>query len=166
MTDLERPIAGYEAKTYYDSAGNTATPTWVELKNVQNCNEPSDMTEVEVNSRASKRKRFIAGLESAPLEFDYLYVQGGTDAKFNFLIAKYRNRQPIHMAVADGNIATDGTYYIRDWYQITKAEKKGELEGAVVYSFRAVPTIHLTAGAIDEYSAVLVGGTTTTTPAP
>lgn len=152
MTDRARPVAGHECEVYYDSADSTSTPTWNRIQQAQDVSEPSSMGEVEASAKASKRKRYIAGLEDAAIEFDYLLVQGGDDEDFNFLYDRYHAKTPVQLAVADGNIATAGTTYLRDWYICTKAETKQELEGARVFSFTFKPTPHYTSGVLDEYS--------------
>lgn len=125
--------AGRKSKLYRNS-GTHASPTWLEIARVQDVSYPFSKGEVEVISRESDFKKFLAGLKEIGITFTYLYKKGTSDANFAALKDSAINDTPIEFFGADGNAGTAGTQGWRAGMQVFEFERAEELENAITYS--------------------------------
>lgn len=150
------PVAGCDAKTYYDSADSIATPTWVEIANIKDAAEPDSADKLDVSSRASRNKKYWSGMVDQGITTQYQYQKGITDTVFAALKAKKESGDLIQLAVADGAIAGSGTTYFKDWYVITKFDRKEDLGGTIIFDLEFAPAPKFNAGVLVDRSYVTI----------
>lgn len=155
MAVVDEPSPGFECVLYYNS-GTYASPTWVPMPMVRNLSEPEGYTKIDISTRASPNKKYFAGQADCSVAFDYLYRKGTTDSVFTFLQTSKDARTAVQFAVADGPIATVGTEYSLDYYQVTKFDKKQDLDGVMMFDIELSPTVYFNAGALVDRSYVTV----------
>lgn len=155
MAVVDEPAPGYECILYYNS-GTNASPTWVPMPMVTDLSESESLTKIDVSARYSNRKKYFAGQADGSVSFGYMYRKGATDTVFTFLQTSKDARTAVQFAVADGPIATIGTEYSKDYYQITKFDKKQDLDGVMTFDVELSPTPYWDAGSLVDYSYVTV----------
>jgi len=139
------PVASFEAKLYYDSADSVGTPTWVEIKNIKDVAEPDSLEKLDVSSRASKNKKYWAGMVDQSISTQYQFQKGVSDT---VLKAKKESGDQIQLACCDGDIVTTGSTYFKDWFVITKFDRKEDLGGTIVYDLEFSPAPKFNSGAL------------------
>lgn len=142
------PVASFEAKIYYDSADSIASPTWVEVKNINDCAEPDSPEKLDVSSRASKNKKFWSGMVDQAISTQYQYQKGVTDTVYSALKAKKESGDQIQLACCDGDIVVTGNTYFKDWYVITKFDRKEDLGGTLVFDVEFSPAPKFNSGVL------------------
>lgn len=150
------PVASFEAKLYYDSADSVSTPTWVEIKNIKDVAEPDSLEKLDVSSRASKNKKYWAGMADQNISTQYQFQKGVTDTVFTALKAKKESGDQIQLACCDGDIVVTGSTYFKDWYVITKFDRKEDLGGTIVYDLEFSPAPKFNSGALVDRSYTTV----------
>lgn len=155
MAVIDEPSPGFECVLYYNS-GTNASPTWVAMPMVRNLSETESYTKIDISSRASANKKYFAGQADVSVSFDYLYRKGATDTVFTFLQTIKDARTATQFAISDGPIATVATEYSKDYYQVTKFDKKQDLDGVMMFDIELSPTLVYDSGTIVERSYVTV----------
>lgn len=155
MTAVNEPAPGFECVMSYNS-GTDASPAWVPMPMVRSLSETESYTKIDISTRASANKKYFAGQADVSVSFDYLYRKGETDTVFTFLQTSKDARAAVQFAIADGPIATSGTEYSKDFYQITKFDKKQDLDGVMIFDIELSPTLWYESGTLIERSYVKV----------
>lgn len=155
MAVVDEPSPGFECVLYYNSATN-ASPTWVPMPMVRSLSESEGYTKIDISTRASPNKKYFAGQADCSVSFDYLYRKGTTDAVFTFMQTSKDARTAVQFAIADGPIATVGTEYSKDYYQITKFDKKQDLDGVMMFDVELSPTLYVDSGTVIDKTYVTV----------
>lgn len=135
---------------YLDSASNYDTPTWVEQTDVGNLSEDPNPTMVEIPKRIG-RKVYRSGRLDESITFDLSYDPANTSHAT--LRDAIRAGTHVHLAIADGAIATDGTIYYHGWYVLAGPEDHS-LDAAATISVEAKPSA--TAAADEQPAKVTV----------
>lgn len=156
MPALIGPVAGCDAKMYYDSADSITTPTWVELKNIKDVAEPDSAEKLDVSTRASRNKKYWSGMVDQAITTQYQYQKGATDSVFTALKAKKESGEQIQLAVCDGAITVPTNVYFKDWYVITKFDRKEDLGGTLLYEVEFSPAPKFNAGVLVDRSYTTV----------
>jgi hypothetical protein len=150
------PVASFEAKLYYDSADSIASATWVEIKNIKDVAEPDAAEKLDVSTRASKNKKYWSGMVDQGVSTQYQYQKGVTDTVFTALKTKKESGDLIQLACADGDIVTPATIYFKDWFIITKFDRKEDLGGTIVYDLEFAPAPKFNSGVLVDRSYITV----------
>jgi hypothetical protein len=162
MSLTERPQPGFKCAAYFDSADAVAAggvgATWAKLAGVRDLNRPDSREKIDASARWSESKRSIVGMLDGSVTFEYVKLKNSSEAGFAKLKAKYDAGEPIHVAIADGDITVAGTVYRRDWYAITKFDEKQEMANCHLYDVELTPTPVFNSGALVEYSFATVSG--------
>lgn len=127
---------GLDMNLYYNN--NTfASPSWIELTDVRDLTGPDSFSEADVSRRLSGRKQTEPGLRDISIEWEMVYDV--TDTGFALIQTRYYARTLIEFALANDNIVTTGTEYLRVECKLFKFERNEGLEGANLYSVVAKP---------------------------
>jgi len=126
---------GQDHKLYYDSAGSWSLPTWVELTRVINVEPGDEREDIEIAYRGADIKRHVAGQRDMPLEFAIAFKKG--DTSIDALIAAYKAKTIVHLADADGAIATSGTLYTHFELELLSMAKPENLNEGDELTFTA-----------------------------
>lgn len=102
-------LLGNDFRVYYDSASSWGTPTWAEQKDVGDVGFDRAPTAVEIPKRGTNHKKFKRGRFEQSLTLRVNYDR--TNAFVVAIEAALEADTPIHVALADGAIATVGTKY-------------------------------------------------------
>lgn len=141
---------GIEMKLYRNT-GTTQSPTWVELTNVKDLTIDFSKGEADVTTRGSGGwKAYRGTLKEFSLEFQMVYDP--EDESFEAIEDAFMDNTALDLAIADGDIDTNGTRYIRTACEVF-AFKRGEAnEDAVMYdvslkrTFSSTPPTFVTVG--------------------
>jgi len=128
---------GLDMKLYRDNAGGYGTETWLEIENVRDLSAPDSLGEADVSRRDSGMKQTEGTLRDVSIEWEM--VHDPSDADFTAIQTAYYTKAAIVLALANDNIATNGTEYFAVQCKIMKFERQEPLEGAVTYSVTAKP---------------------------
>lgn len=140
----ETSFLGHEFKLYRDTADNWSTPTWSEMTRVIDVEPSLDRTKVEVLSRASNWKKARAGMIEEAMDVKIGYRKDGTT--LNADVAEFETSlldgTSMHLAGADGVIATTGTRYRHaEWIVLTKSKpEEQDSEAVITYTLAIADT--------------------------
>lgn len=110
---------GDEFKLYYDSASNYSTPTWVEQVDIGNLALDPAPEQVEIPKR-NGFKMYKKGRQDLSITFDISFDPANTS--HTAMRDAIRAGTKIHLAVANGAIATIGTIYYHGWFMLVGPE--------------------------------------------
>lgn len=129
---------GLDCKLYRNSA-TYAVPTWVEMKNVKDLTLNGETAEADVSARKSRFRLRARTLIDLGIDFDYLK---DTDDLTNYqaLRSAWLGSVDLEFAVADGDITTQGTEYLRFTGGVFKFTENQPLENGVGAAVTVKPT--------------------------
>jgi len=131
----ETSFLGHEFKAYRDTADSFGSPTWAEMTRVIDVEPTLERTKVEVLSRASNFKKVRAGMIEETVDIKIGYRKDG--ATLNTDVAEFDSSlldgSSVHLALADGAIATTGTIYRHaEWVVLSKSKPEEQDNEAVI----------------------------------
>lgn len=126
---------GDEFKLYIDTADDYDTPTWAEILDVGNFSRDRSKTEVEIPKRIN-HKVYLGGRSDPRVSFELSYDPANTN--HTKLSNAIDSGAKVHLAVANGPIATDGTIYTHGWY-LVKGPEDFSLDSPATISCEALP---------------------------
>lgn len=139
------PVLGADAKAYYNS-GTHASPTWVLIDDIIDCNPQLGANLVEIKSRASKWVGTLTGLLTAGCTFTLLHRKG-TDATRAAILAIITGREPKEFAFMDQLIATAGAIGLRSYLNLENCNRQESLEEGLAYDVSAKAAYKTESGA-------------------
>lgn len=107
---------GDDFRLNYDANSNYSTPSWGNQTSIGDLGFDFSMEQVEIPKRIGV-KVYKGGRQDWELSFTSNY-----DANNSFHTAirsAIENKTKIHLAISDGNIATNGTHYWHAWWLLT-----------------------------------------------
>ena len=140
----ETSFLGHEFKLYRDTADSFGSPTWSEVTRAIDVEPSLERTSVEVLSRASNWKKVRAGMVEESLDIKIGYRKDGTT--LNTDVAEFESSildgTTVHLATADGDIATTGTRYRHaEWVVLTKSKpEEQDSEAVITYTLAIADT--------------------------
>lgn len=140
----ETSFLGHEFKLYRDTASSWGSPTWSEMTRVIDVEPTLDRTKVEVLSRASNWKKARAGMIEEAMDVKIGYRKDGST--LNADVAAFETSlldgTSMHLAAADGAIATTGTRYRHaEWIVLTKSKpEEQDSEAVITYTLAIADT--------------------------
>ena len=157
---------GRDAKTYYDSASNWNSPTWVEIKRII---DETITPSAELASGGSREDEYVDNeIASRSFEWNCTYrYRSGADTVYTALLAAYVAGTPLYMSFMDKSITTDGA---KGWKvpilidQMPQQKNLGDLKEVTVHG---VGKLVINGGTIYKATALTIsGGSPTTTTSP
>lgn len=138
MTTTQSHVMGKDAKLVRNT-GTWASPTWNAIDNCRDLSLGDSMTEVDVSARDGGGFEMVdVGLQKLELSFQMVGDYG--DADFVALQTAYYARSVLLIATASGEIATQGTQYVKMPAKVVKFEKSEELDGVTMFDVTIKPT--------------------------
>lgn len=136
MTTPKTQGAGGDCFAYYNS-GTYASPTWVELKRLENFSYADSLPTSKTKRRGSKFSYAIPGRFELALSGNYQKTRA-TDSVYSALRTNYRAKTVTEIAVADRPIDESGAKWVRAGYLVTKMDENQDLENpnAVALEFQ------------------------------
>jgi hypothetical protein len=129
-------LLGEEFRIYLDTSANHgatvwATPTWVEQKNVGDIGLDRAPKSAEIKKRGSSHTKYKQGRFDQRLTLSVNYKED--DALVEAIEAAIAAKTDLHIAVADGVIATIGTNYWHADYTVVGCPLSGTFdEGSTI----------------------------------
>lgn len=144
----EQVRAGWQSRLYYKNS------TWKELKLAGDVEIDESPEMVEASARLDGVKRYVPGQSEGKIAVKMLAIDG--EANYEFLKAAALAKTAVEFAWTEGDdIATTGTVYGRDWFQLTW--KRGEpVNGVPTIDVELHPAIVFASGSIVARSYVTV----------
>ncbi len=116
---------GLDAKLYRNT-GTYGSPTWTEYKNVRDLGLNLTKAEADATTRGyGGWEALVSTLKKGALSFESVYDTA--DTGFVALMDSFLNNTSIEFAIADGNIITTGTKYIRATMEVFEFNKTENL---------------------------------------
>lgn len=139
MADIKR---GFEWRLYRNT-GTYAIPVWNEVDEAGDIDLPLKKDEIEMNLRRNRGvKTVLSGMSDWPIEFDLAHEPAQED--FIAIRDAYLNGTTIDFAVADGNIATPGTFYVRAVCEVIEFPFSPKMKDGDVIKVKAKPSANST----------------------
>lgn len=131
--------AGFEYKLYYKDT------TWKKFYTAQDIvvNDSPEM--IEMRLRGDTVIRSIPGQIEGTITFDLLYLEGALDV--DFLLAANVAKTPVEVAWTFDDIATTGTVYRRDWFNVQATKNAPIGNSPATVSVTLTPALKFTANA-------------------
>jgi len=151
-------MRGRDGKTYYDSASNWTTPTWVELAKIidETITPAADLAtggareeEYEDNEVASRKFEWNC-------TYRYKKTSVAADAVYAALLAHYEAGTPVFMAFMDGAITTSGTKGWRSPILIDQMPQQRNLGDLVEVTVHGVGKLYDDSGTIRKSESYTV----------
>ena len=130
-------VMGKDFGLYYN-AGNYANTNWQAISIVGDVRIPMSVSEQDISTRETNFRMTAAGLTDVAAEFDMLYDPA--DTGFLQVYNTFSTRNTAEYAFADGNIATNGTRYLRATCIVSKFDRDESLDGKGVVAVALKPT--------------------------
>lgn len=124
---------GDDFALYLDSADDYDSPTWVEQVDIGNLALDPAPEQVEIPKR-NGFKMYKKGRQDLTITFDVSYDPA--NASHGTIRDAIRSGAAVHLALADGAIATAGTIYYHGWFMLVGPEDNS-LDSAAVISVEA-----------------------------
>lgn len=137
---MTAPLRGDEYKLYRDTAslpGGYASPTWNICDTLTSVDPKIGMSPLESKVRAANANQTVLG--KFDLSLTIVYEDRHDDADLLAFIAAAIARTPLHLAIADGAIATAGTVYRHAVWVITEWSKPENDNEIAVHTFTLMP---------------------------
>ncbi len=129
-------INGHDCKIYHGTAGSTAATL---LQYVRDATTNNGTVEADVSVRGyDDRLTDVTKLDRS-ITFDLLYVPA--DTGWQALNTAYQTRAAIALLILDGLKATIGSRGVDADFKITNFTRGESLDGKVIYSVTAKPTL-------------------------
>ncbi|RPI60587.1 MAG: hypothetical protein EHM48_07005 [Planctomycetaceae bacterium] len=126
-------MKGFEAKLYFSAtplAGLPSTATWTELSIVKDITLNDELEETDVTTRSGAgRKATDVGMRDNSIDLEITWTPG--NGGFDAMLAAYKGRNLIAIAVMDGDIATAGKTGVASNWKVTKFTRNEPLGGQV-----------------------------------
>lgn len=130
---------GLDGKLYYRSGGTYAAPVWTEIKKAIDVALNTEQTAVDVSSRESRWKAYLAGLKDGELTFGYR-VPRGVDAVLTALRGMLQTGEAkLDFAIMDDDITLDGSQGLRFIGLMTSDNLNQGLEEGAMVDFTIKP---------------------------
>lgn len=131
--------AGYEYKLYYKDT------TWKKFYTAQDIvvNDSPEM--IEMRLRGDTVIRAIPGQIEGTITFDMLYLEGALDV--DFIETNRASKAAIEVAWTFDDIATTGTVYRRDWFNIQATKNAPIGNSPATLSVTLTPALKFTTNA-------------------
>jgi len=151
-------MRGRDAKTYYDSASDWTTPTWVEITRVIDetitpaanlATGGSRLDEYEDNEIASRKFE-------VNLTYRYKKASIGEDSVFAAMLVHFEAGTPVFMAFMDGAIATSGSKGWRAPIKLDQMPQKRDLGDLVEVTLHGVGCLYDDSGTIRKATSYTV----------
>ena len=128
---------GLDMVLYYDDASDWDDPEYLECDDVRDLTGPDSLGEADVSIRGNGLKLSEATLREMSFEWDM--VHDPANAAFVFFHNAYVTKAKVEILLADGDIETPGTKYLRIEVKLFKFDRSEPLEGANIRSVVAKP---------------------------
>ena len=123
----------------YRNSNTYASPTWVEVTNVKDLSFNLEKTRADMTTRANAGWRSQRGtLKDGGITFQSVYDTA--DADYTAFESAWFDNTAIEFALADGDISTTGTKYIRMTTEINNLSRTENLEEGVMVDIEANPS--------------------------
>jgi hypothetical protein len=131
-------VMGKDFRLYYN-AGNYSNTNWQAINIVGDVRVPFSVGEADISTRETNFKLTGLGLTDVSVEFDMLYdpADAGFLRLYNAATARTITEE---FALADGNVATNGTRYLRSACIVSRFDRDETLDGAGKVSVALKPT--------------------------
>jgi hypothetical protein len=161
-------MRGRDGKTYYDSASNWDTPTWVEIVKVIDETVTPSADAVAGGSRESEHEDNEIVNQKFAINLTYRYKKAsvGTDTVYAAMLAHFEAGTPVFMAFMDGGIAVNGSKGWRAPVKLTEMPQQRNLGGMVEVTISGVGCIYDDSGTLRTRTSYTYTAPTTTTTAP
>ena len=136
------PNIGQQCKLYRGSDFTDAmsSDNWLEVENVEDLNLGSEHDKAAANTRATRRKRYLLGLQDNPITFNCLWDP--SDADFAAFLDAHLNGTILPVMVLDGDKDEAGTEGLKADFYVSKCEEqqvlgeatKADIELCIAYS--------------------------------
>lgn len=135
-------LVGFKARTYRDTAGNWASPTWSNMGGIRDNTLNGTKSQIEATDRDSGDfMEWLAGHIDAGIDGSYRPKRTGTsDPHLDALIDSWQNHTPILLAVMSDDITTVGAKGLKAWCQVFNFTRSEPIDGAVEYTYSIKPT--------------------------
>lgn len=110
-------VIGQDCKAYYSTTGMSGTPTWVELTIATDVTWEPAYDEAEASSRASRYKKYLAGMLDVPVTIEILRVLGNT--QYEALRDAFKARTTLGLCIAGGDRTASGVEMFTGDFVIT-----------------------------------------------
>lgn len=143
-------MRGRDSKTYYDSATNWASPTWVEMTRVIDETLTPEATMVAGGSRLEEYEDNEVVGRKLTLNGTYRYKKAsvGVDSVYAALLAAFESGAAIFMAFLDGAITTPGSKGWRAPIKLTQMPIKRDLGALTEVTLQGVSCLYDDSGTI------------------
>lgn len=143
-------MRGRDSKTYYDSASNWTTPTWVEMTRIINETITPEATMVAGGSRLEEYEDNEVVSRKFGLNATYRYKKAsvGTDSVYAAMLTAFEAGNPIFMAFMDGAITTTGSKGWRAPIKLTQMPIKRDLGDLTEVTLQGVSCLYDDSGTI------------------
>lgn len=141
---------GDDFKLYYDSASDFDTPTWVEQVDIGNLALDPAPEQVEIPKR-NGFKMYKKGRQDLSITFDLSFDPA--NVSHTAMRDAIRSGAAVHLAVANGAIATAGTIYYHGMFMLVGPEDLS-LDSAATISIEA--KVHADSASTDLPAKVTV----------
>jgi len=139
MTLAETERTGLECHAYYNSATYT-TPTWVEMKRLQDVAVAKGKSAADMKSRLSKFMYKRGVFKEVSLTAGYLY-KAGADTVRDALQASYLLGTPMDMLILDDLVTETGASGIRLYVEVFKFDDDQAMENGMSIAIEASPVM-------------------------
>lgn len=135
-------LVGFKARTYRDTAGNWAAPTWSNVGGIRDATLSGTKEDIDGTTRDSGVfMEHLAGHIDAGLQFAYRpKAVSVADPHLDAFIDSWLNGTPVLMAVMDDNIANSGAKGLKAWMEVFDMTRSEGIGDAVEYSISVKPT--------------------------
>lgn len=135
-------LVGFKARTYRDTAGNWASPTWSNVGGIRDNTLNGSKEDIDGTTRDSGVfMEHLAGHIDAGIDSVYRPKQTGTsDPHLDAFIDSWLNGTPLLMAVLDDDVSTVGAKGLKAWMEVFNMTRSEAIGGAVEYTVSLKPT--------------------------
>jgi len=134
---MDEPNPGDLCRAYYNT-GTDAVPVWVEVNKCKDLWFPFQLGEAEADARDNEWRSMEPTLIGVEITFGYQY-EPGADTVFDALITMALARTSKQFAIADGDIATSGTRYLKAFCKVFGVGNEQPLDGVETKEFTLKP---------------------------
>lgn len=143
-------MRGRDSKTYYDSATNWTTPTWVEMTRIINETITPEATMVAGGSRIEEYEdnEVVARKFSLQATYRYKKASVGADTVYAAMLAAFEAGSCIFMLFLDGAVTVPGSKGWRAPVKLTQAPIKRDLGDLTEVTLQGVSCLYDDSGTI------------------
>jgi len=151
-------MRGRDGKTYYDSADNWTTPTWVEIAKIidETITPSADLASGGDRSEEYEDNEIAARKFEWNCTYRYKKASVGADAVYTALLAAFEAGTPVFMAFMDGGISTSGSKGWRAPVLIDQMPQQRNLGDLVEVTVHGVGKLYDDSGTIRKATSYTV----------